>query len=263
MIPFPRPKGAAAVRADAAEIVRRLLETNATLHSIAREYRASDMTICAVYSAHTTHAQREAARVRKLAASPGARVNQFKRGNPAWNSGMKGLHLSPATEFKKGCLRGNAARRYRAIGTVVERVDNRGVRSRYIKVGDFGPTQKRWIPYAWHVWQQANGKPVPPGHRVMHRDLDPMNDDPSNLICLSGAEAVAWQRANVPGMNANRAKAMRRASFKKRRAANRSVQATVRRLTRPLELDGVRFVQGDEEEKALRRREAMEAEEAA
>lgn len=28
---------------------------------------------------------------------------RFKAGNEPWNKGMKGIHLSPATQWKKGC----------------------------------------------------------------------------------------------------------------------------------------------------------------
>lgn len=43
----------------------------------------------------------------------------FKKGNIPWNKNKKGIHLSKATEFKKGC---ESIRRLK-IGTITIRID--------------------------------------------------------------------------------------------------------------------------------------------
>jgi hypothetical protein len=91
---------------------------------------------------------------------------------------------------------------WKPIGTEVIRISNDRP-CRYIKVRDDGPPQLRWRPLAHHVWVQAHGV-IPKGHRIVHADLDPLNDALINLRCLSGAEAVAWQYAAIPGMQKRR-----------------------------------------------------------
>lgn len=39
--------------------------------------------------------------------------NTFAKGNPSWNKGLKGIHLSPNTEFKKGNNLGEANIKWR------------------------------------------------------------------------------------------------------------------------------------------------------
>jgi len=46
------------------------------------------------------------------------------------------------------------------------------------------------VPDAWrqrsHVaWEQASGRPLPAGWIVRHKDNDPLNDDPENLVAMS------------------------------------------------------------------------------
>jgi hypothetical protein len=43
-----------------------------------------------------------AAAVRMKARTGAARGNIYPKGNVPWNAGLKGIHLSPATQFKKG-----------------------------------------------------------------------------------------------------------------------------------------------------------------
>lgn len=66
------------------------------------------------------------------------------------------------------------------------------------------------------VWRDANGgAPIPPGFHVHHKDRDPLNNDPSNLVLISEAdhhaehreEKVARGRANPPGAKAHAAAA--------------------------------------------------------
>jgi len=41
------------------------------------------------------------------------------------------------------------------------------------------------------VWEAANGRPVPDGYHVHHRDEDRSNNNPENLQLLEGAEHVS------------------------------------------------------------------------
>ena len=70
------------------EIVERLLTTNATTRSIAKEYGCSDTTIKLVLKTSTTKEQRLEARTRKQTASMKGRTNpQLKE----WNESHKGI----------------------------------------------------------------------------------------------------------------------------------------------------------------------------
>lgn len=200
------------VTLDAKSITRRLLETDATVNDIAVEYGCGNSVVCAVYSANATFRQREAARLRKM--RPHASKNFIRPGSTPWNKGKKGIHLSPATEFKKGCLRGQAARRWTVVGAVTVRTDKGGQKYRFIKARHDGPPQHRWRPFAHHVWEKAHG-PVPKGHRVVHLDLDSMNDELANLACLSGGEAIQWQRRVLPKMEERRQRENRKAQAKR------------------------------------------------
>ncbi len=149
-----------------------------------------------------------------------------------------------ATQFKPGQIRGQAARNYKAIGTVVIRTRNESVyyytdksgrrrrtvykgrrweRRRWIKIGDGGRPQDRWIPYAVHVWRQAHG-PVPPGHFVVHRDGVTLNDDLGNLMLITHQERIAWQYSIRPRMEARRRAGAARAS-RQHWADRRAIQA--------------------------------------
>jgi hypothetical protein len=176
----------------AAAIVDRLLNSSVTVAAIAREFHVGADAVCRLYSQHTTHAQREEARVRKM--RPALLRTAFRPGHKTWNLGMKGLRLSPATEFKKGCIRGSAARKWKAVGFITIRPNKTRRKYRFIKVRDDGPSQRRWQPYAHYVWEKATGKKVPPRHRVVHLDNDSLNDAIENLACLSYSDAIKWQR---------------------------------------------------------------------
>ena len=199
----------AKVEADAEVIVNRLLAGAATVCGICREYRCGYRTLMRVYIARTTPDQREA--VRKRALSRGGIANRFKKGHVPWNKGVKGIHLSPATEFKAGGLRGQAARNWRPIGTVTTRTDKpkrrrgpgrppkRRSRQRWIKIKDDGRLQDRWIPLTRWFWQRANG-PVPAGSFIVHADGDTMNDSPDNLRLVDNRGHLALLLARDPSM---------------------------------------------------------------
>ena len=138
------------------------------------------------------------------------------------------------TQFKKGCLRGNAARRLRGVGTITVRKRRRkrvalggkprkGGRERWIKVSDKGPPQHRYIPYARWIWE-ANHGPVPKGKFVVHADGNRLNDALSNLKLVGRREHLALQMARDPGMKM-RCRAASSKATRQRHAMARSVRA--------------------------------------
>ena len=154
---------------------------------------------------------------------------RFRRGHVTWNKGLRGMHNSPATEFKPGCLRGMAARRWRPVGTVVTSVSRKSSahgggrphvrRQRLIKTRNHGNVRGRrsWRSLGQVVWEREHG-PLPEGWVVMHADCDSLNDQPGNLVAMSKADRLAWQKVNVAGFEDKR----------KRRAATARTAGTAK-----------------------------------
>lgn len=166
-------------------------------------------------------------------ANKGRRFNpatEFKKGNVPWSKGRKGIHLSPATEFKKGSMHGQARRRYRLVGKVTYRKDKTGAVRRWIKVRDDGPPQHRYVPFARYLYGRHCG-PVPPGHFVVHRDGDTLNDDMPNLLLMHRRGLIAWQDSVRPKMEPRRKAAvaksqrLRWAIYRARKAARDATDA--------------------------------------
>lgn len=115
-------------------------------------------------------------------------TNGFEAGSKPWNAGVKGIHLSPETEFQKG----RESDRKMPLGTVTTRLDKNGKPRAFIKTGE----PNTWAMRAVHVWEQANG-PVPSGHIVHHKDRDTLNDDIGNLELMSRAEHIEEHRQEL------------------------------------------------------------------
>jgi len=179
--------------ADAAEIVRRLRETDITIGKLATEYSVGYASLKRAILTQITMRQYKSICRKKIANSGGE--GRFVKGHATWN---QGLHYIPGgrcaeTQFTKGGIRGAAARNYRAIGTVSIRYDHpnsrptgrgrprKGKPRRFIKIADEGPPQDCWVPYAQYVYEKHYG-PVPKGYFVVHRNRDRMDDAPCNLI---------------------------------------------------------------------------------
>jgi len=83
---------------------------------------------------------------------------------------------------------------------------------RYIKAGR---GRYAWLPYARWWWETHRGA-VPKGKRVIHRDGDSLNDDPSNLMLVSFGDLVyLWSQRATPDELARRSRRLR-AGCKKR-----------------------------------------------
>jgi hypothetical protein len=176
---------AARARADAPEIVRRMLTTSDTAAMVAADYGCCDRTIWLIYRGNTTKEQRRAACAAKISV---ARTGKGM-GRKPWNDGVKGIHLSPETEFKPGERRARAERMNVPVGTIVTRQPVGGKPQRWIKVSDRGPRPRRWMTYARRVWEDSFG-PVQAGYCVRHRNGDTLDDAPANLVLRLG-----WRRS--------------------------------------------------------------------
>lgn len=112
-------------------------------------------------------------------------ANAFERGHEPWNRDMKGIHLSPATEFTKGIAPANKA----AVGTERVREDRDGDRRAWVKVAE----PNVWRPRAVVAWEAAHG-PVPRGMIVHHENRDTLDDRVENLRLVSRAEHLVEHR---------------------------------------------------------------------
>jgi hypothetical protein len=103
----------------------------------------------------------------------------FKKGNVPWTKGRKGVHHSPATEFKKGQIANNKL----PIGSITKRLEKRKTIRQFIKIAE----PNIWIEYAKFVWIQYYGK-IPKGFLIHHIDRNPLNDNIENfaLVTRSG-----------------------------------------------------------------------------
>ena len=99
----------------------------------------------------------------------------FKKGIIPWNKNLKGIHLSPQSEFKKGC---KPPRRYK-LGTITERKSKGGTKRNFVKIKE----PNTWCELAKHLWIQAYGQ-LKKGDIVHHMNGNILDDRISNLIAL-------------------------------------------------------------------------------
>jgi hypothetical protein len=116
-------------------------------------------------------------------------ANAFVAGGRSWNAGMKGIHMSPATEFKPG----RESDRKAAIGAVTIRVRKRDKKPRaWVKIA----MPNVWRPRAVVVWEKEHGT-VPRGSVVHHKDESTLNDSPDNLELQTRAQHIDTHRATL------------------------------------------------------------------
>lgn len=120
----------------------------------------------------------------------GAKPNKtaFKKGNRPWNKGIKGLHLSPATEFKKGQRSIN----WQSVGSLVIRTSKKNKQRWHIKVAN----PNKWILYAVFVWEKYNGL-LPKGKLIHHKDENTLNDNIENLQAVTRGEHINIHRPQL------------------------------------------------------------------
>jgi hypothetical protein len=113
---------------------------------------------------------------------------KFKKGHSPWNSGVKGIHLSPSTEFKKGVMFGE--KHYSWKGG--EQLNKRDCVYLYNGVNKRVRRPKK-------LYEDANGI-IPKGWIIYHLDRDKDNDHLSNLIAIPRAVLL---KINSGRINAN------------------------------------------------------------
>ena len=124
----------------------------------------------------------------------------WKKGCVSPNRGRKGVHFSPATEFKKG-QRGITRV---GLGTETVRLDKSGIGRRWIKVQE----PNVWIEYAKYLWCYIIGD-IPVGLLVHHRNEISLDDRIENLDLVTRAEHI----------NAHREQLLMRKAYHKRAKA--------------------------------------------
>lgn len=110
----------------------------------------------------------------------------FQPGHVPWSKGLRGIHFSPDTEFKKGRPNG----REKPIGTVTVRIDRNGNPRAFVKVAEKGRYRER----ARVVWTAKHG-PIPRGMLIHHRDRNSLNDSLDNLQLMTRGEHVNEHRS--------------------------------------------------------------------
>lgn len=116
-------------------------------------------------------------------------ATRFQPGNVPWTKGVKGLRLSPATEFKKGDRPIN----YMQVGSEKMHMDYV-----WIKIQE-GGWPDAWRPKHHVIYEQHNGIKPPPGFLVSFKDRDRANFAPDNLELISRADWMKRHtRHNLP-----------------------------------------------------------------
>lgn len=116
--------------------------------------------------------------------APGSQSGtQFKIGNEPWNKGVKGIHLNPETEFKKGEHVGEDHASWKG-GIQVAKRD--GV---YLWDG----ANKR-VRRSRRVYEEAYGE-IPKGYVIYHKNGDRFDDRPENLEAISRGELAKRNKA--------------------------------------------------------------------
>jgi hypothetical protein len=107
---------------------------------------------------------------------------KFVKGFTPWNKGMKGLRVSPHSEFKVGEFVGESHPCWKG-GVQINKKD-----CAYLWDGS---NKRKRRPRA--VWEQYNGT-LPEGYVIIHLDRDKYNDDISNLKAITRKELLELNR---------------------------------------------------------------------
>lgn len=113
---------------------------------------------------------------------------RFKKGNIPPFKGIKGIHLSPKTEFKKGQVAHNKLK----IGSITYRKNKYGKLRKWIKVGE----PNIWRQYADYIWEKENGK-LPNGMIIHHKNKNKLDDRIENLECLTKSQHINKHRKEL------------------------------------------------------------------
>jgi hypothetical protein len=119
--------------------------------------------------------------------------NKGQPGHPAWNKGLKGIHLSPSSEFRKGHRNCRAV----SVGTERRRTDKAGKPRVWLKIAE----PNVWRHRAQIVWERANGS-IPRGFLVHHENRDTTDDSLGNLSLQSRANHINEHREDLEAARA-------------------------------------------------------------
>jgi len=103
----------------------------------------------------------------------------FKKGNTPWNKGVKGIHLSPDTEFKKDGE--NTGDKHPSWMGGIQIFQNDCV---HVWVGTNKRARRPRL-----VYEKVHG-PIPQGCVIIHIDGNKLNDNISNLKCITRSELM-------------------------------------------------------------------------
>ena len=102
---------------------------------------------------------------------------QFKKGETPWNKNMKGIHLSPHSEFKKG--EQHTGKNHPSWKGGVHTIKDDCT---LLWTGNNKRVRRPRVIY------EKNFGEIPNGYVIRHIDGDRHNDEPSNLQAVSRAE---------------------------------------------------------------------------
>jgi len=111
--------------------------------------------------------------------------NYFKKGHIPWNKELKGIHLNPETEWKKG----QKGRNWMPIKSITIRKCKNGEFRRFIKIRE----PNKWLEYARFLWQKCYGT-IPKGYIIHHKDNNALNDVLKNLKMITRKEHINIHR---------------------------------------------------------------------
>lgn len=203
------------VMAEAAEIVRRLVETKVGIKQLQAEYHCGYPVLKRAIGSQLTKARWRRIRKKKIAA--GGIKSRFQKGHKTWN---KGTHYGPGkgaekTQYKKGHL----PDRHKHMGTITIRNDKHNRQYRWIKVSGILDGKHQWLQYARYVWEKKNG-PIPDGLFPIHTDGDTLNDSIGNLQLVDRKKSLMLmlgRDGNLKKCRKRAARAVRRRHAKTRR----------------------------------------------
>jgi hypothetical protein len=120
----------------------------------------------------------------------------FKKGHISWNKGIKGLHFSPSTEFKKGQKGTN----WKPVNIITQRKDKSGTIRNWIKIKE----PNTWIEYAKYIWLKS-GRKLKKGFCLHHINLISSDDRIENLCLISRIDHPKihnrWNTRNISKKN--------------------------------------------------------------
>ncbi len=119
----------------------------------------------------------------------GIATGQFTPGFTPWNKGLKGVHCSPASEWKKGM----AGRNWLPVGSKrVRHFRRTNIDRIFVKIAE--PNQ--WREESHLVWEKHNG-PIPKGLLAHHIDGNPTNNTIGNLALVSRKAHINLHRSDL------------------------------------------------------------------